>query len=133
MMSKMTEAELSRIDNLEIGSYKSGSVKWPGVTDVRGLDFDKIIVIEADRVTMYPDQEKPEIGTEINKEAVITLNVPFSRLQSKSQSGSRTGSLENLKAKLSKYTEKELGGTFIDYDGERWIFRVPHCSAGGSA
>lgn len=29
-MCRMTEAQLSRIDNLEIGRYGYGAVKWPG-------------------------------------------------------------------------------------------------------
>ena len=29
-MSRMTEAQLSKIDNLEIGRYGYGAVKWPG-------------------------------------------------------------------------------------------------------
>ena len=32
-MSRMTEAQLSRIDNLEIGRYGFGAVKWPGWTE----------------------------------------------------------------------------------------------------
>lgn len=29
-MSRMTEAQLSRVDNLEVGRYGFGAVKWPG-------------------------------------------------------------------------------------------------------
>merc|ERR1712003_497334 len=45
-MSKMSESKLSRIDNLEIGRYGYGSVRCPGLTDTRRVDFDKAITID---------------------------------------------------------------------------------------
>ena len=38
-MSRMTEAQLSRIDNLEIGRYGYGSVKWPGGLQLGALEL----------------------------------------------------------------------------------------------
>lgn len=115
-MSKMTEAKLSQIDNLEIGRYGFGSIKWPGLTDVRRLDFDRIIEIERGRLTVYPEQAKPKIGTELNKEAVISLSVKTRAAPSKAA---------DVKERLTMITEK-LGGKFISYDLDMWIFRVPH-------
>jgi len=112
----MSEVKLSQIDNLEIGRYGYGSIKWPGLTDVRRLDFDKIIDIERGRLTVYPEHEKPKIGTELNKEAVVSLNVKTRAAPSK---------LVEVKDKLISITEK-LGGKFISYDLDMWIFRVPH-------
>jgi len=116
MMSKMSEVKLSQIDNFEIGRYGYGSIKWPGLTDVRRLDFDRIIDIERGRLTVYPEQEKPTIGTEVNKEAVISLNV-------KTRAGPSKGA--EVKDRLAMITEK-LGGKFISYDLDMWIFRIPH-------
>lgn len=116
MMSKMSEVKLSQIDNFEIGRYGYGSIKWPGLTDVRRLDFDKIIDIERGRLTVYPEQDKPRIGTELNKEAVISLNVKTRAAPSK---------VAEVKGRLTSITEK-LGGKFISYDLDMWIFRVPH-------
>merc|ERR1719181_652243 len=118
MMSKMTEAKLSQIDNFEIGRYGFGSIKWPGLTDVRRLDFDNIIEIERGRLTVYPEHDKPKIGTELNKEAVISLNVKTRAAPSKAA---------DVKDRLISITEK-LGGKFISYDLDMWIFRVPHFS-----
>lgn len=115
-MSKMSEARLSQIDNLEIGRYGYGSIKWPGLTDVRRLDFDKIIEIERGRLTVYPEQEKPPVGSEVNKEAVISLNVKTRAAASKAA---------EVKERLAGITEK-LGGSFISYDMDMWIFRIPH-------
>jgi len=118
-MSRMSEAQLSRIDNLEIGRYGYGAVKWPGLTDVRCHDFDRDVRIERGSLTLYPDREKPDIGQGLNKEAVVTLNVKPTRNDVKPKS------LEQLQQRLSKLSE-EFGGKFISYDMEKWIFRVPH-------
>jgi len=116
MMSQMSEARLSQIDNLEIGRYGFGSIKWPGLTDVRRLDFDKIVEIERGRLTVYPDHDKPKVGTELNKKAVVSLNVRTRAAPSK---------VAEVKERLTTITEK-LGGEFISYDMDMWIFRVPH-------
>lgn len=118
-MSKMPEAKLSRIDNLEIGRYGYGSVMWPGLTDVRRVDFDVAVVIDRGSLMLYPEREKPKVGEELNKEAVITLQVRPSRADAKPKS------LEVLRARLAKISE-DFGGKFISYDMEKWIFRVPH-------
>lgn len=111
----MSEVKLSQIDNFEIGRYGFGSIKWPGLTDVRKLDFDKIIDIERARLTVYPEQDKPRIGTELNKEAVISLNVKTRA----------SNNVAEVKERLTEITEK-LGGKFISYDLDMWILRVPH-------
>jgi len=114
---------LSRIDNLEIGRYGFGSVKWEGLTDVRRLNFDEIVAIERGSLTLYPDKEKPKIGVGLNKEAVITLHIRPASKETTQKSA------EMLKARLAKFSE-EFGGKFVSYDMERWIFRVPHFSGG---
>lgn len=120
-MSRMSEAKLSRIDNLEVGRYGFGSVRWPGLTDVRRIDFDSAVVIEKGSLIMYPDRDKPAVGEELNKEAIVTLNVRPSRPDGKAKSA------EVLKARLGKISE-DFGGKFISYDMEKWMFRVPHFS-----
>jgi len=118
-MSVLPEAKLSCVDNLEIGRYGYGSVKWPGLTDVRGINFDEVVFIDRGGLTLYPDRDKPKEGEELNKEAVVTLLVRPSR------TGSKLKSPDVLRARLAKISE-DFGGTFISYDMEKWIFRVPH-------
>jgi nuclear pore complex protein Nup98-Nup96 len=118
-MSTMSEAQLSRLDNLVIGRYGFGSVRWPGLSDVRQIDFDDTVVIEQGSLTLYPDRAKPKVGEELNKEAVVTLHVKPSRTDIKVKS------VEILRSRLAKISE-EFGGRFISYDMEKWIFRVPH-------
>jgi len=118
-MSKMSEVKLSQIDNLEIGRYGVGSVRWPGLTDVRRLDFDSIVTIDRGSITLYADRDVPRVGDELNKEAVVTLQVRPSRGDAKLKSA------EMLKGRLTKISE-EFGGSFISYDMDKWIFRLPH-------
>merc|ERR1712194_782795 len=118
-MSKMSEAKLCYVDNLEIGRYGFGSVKFPGLTDVRRLDFDTVVEFERDCLTLYPDQEKPPVGEGLNKEAVVCLHVKPTR------SGSELKSVEVIRQRLAKIAEG-FGGKFISYDMEKWMFRVPH-------
>merc|ERR1712151_499673 len=92
-MSNMSEAKLSQIDNLEIGRYGFGSVRWPGLTDVRQLDLDADVTIERGSLTLYRDRDLPPVGAELNKEAVITLNVRPSQ---------SSKSIEALKSRLTK-------------------------------
>lgn len=118
-MSRMSEAKLSRIDNLEVGRYGYGSVRWPGLTDVRRVDFDEVITIDRGSLTLYPDREKPKRGEELNKEAIVSLHVRPSRTDAKLKS------TDVLKARLTTEAER-FGGKFISYDMDKWIFRVPH-------
>lgn len=117
-MSQMSEADVSQIDNLEIGRYGCGNIRWPGLTDVRRLDLDNIVHIESGSLTLYADLEKPPSGEGLNKEAVVCLHVKPSRNVSSDR-------IEKLQAKLAQVSES-FGGNFISYDLEKWIFRVPH-------
>lgn len=114
-ITHMPEAELKQIDNFEVGRHGFGSVKWPGITDVRGLDLDKIISIGEGTVTMYPDDSQPAVGTALNKEAVISLQV---RRTARSPEHSF-----KLQERIQHLTEK-AGHKFISYDLETWIFAV---------
>jgi hypothetical protein len=98
-MSKMSEAKLSRIDNLEIGRYGYGCVRWPGLTDVRRVNFDEVISIDRGSLTLYPEGEKPMVGNELNRPAVITLHVRPSRTDAKLKS------VDVLRARLTKISE----------------------------
>lgn len=122
MMSKMSEVKLSCVDNLEIGRYGCGSIVWPGLTDVRRLDFDKIVVIERGALFLYPDNKTPQLGKELNKDAMITLHV---KVPKDSVSPEQ---LDTFKDRLAVLSEK-AGGEFVSYDFDKWIFRLPHFNA----
>lgn len=115
----MSETQLSRVDNFEISRPHYGSVKFPGLTDLRSLSLDDIVAFDQGSLTLYPDMEKPPTGTELNKEAVVTLYVrpPPTNVKRRSE--------DVLRARLVKISA-EFGGQFISYDNGEWIFRVPH-------
>lgn len=118
-MTKMSEARLSRIDNLRIERFGFGAVTWPGLTDVRRLDLDAIVDIGKGSLTLYPSMEKPPTGKGLNKEAVVCLDVKPSRAAAHP---------DVLRDRLMKISE-DFGGRFISYDMEKWIFRMPHFGA----
>lgn len=121
MMAQMSEEQLKRVDNLEVGRHGYGHVQWPGPTDVRGMNFDLDVNIERYQLEIYPGVDKPKINDKLNKPAVICLHVK----------PSRNSDLSTLKDKLAKISA-DYGGTFIDYDLEKWYFRMPHFDGASS-
>lgn len=124
-MKSMTEAQLSQIDNLEVGRLGFGSITWPGVTDVRRIDFDVAVSIERGSVAIYPNGGRPSVGEGLNKDAVVRLNIKPSRAASV---GPQDASLWQQRVK--ELTEA-AGNTFISYDLEVWTFKTPHFEARG--
>jgi len=128
MMATLSERGLSRIDNFQVGRHGVGTIMWPGLTDVRRLNLDEIIKIEASgepggpSVTIYPnEQDKAPKGKGLNKEAVIRLTVKLQQ-----QFGAQQ--LARAQARLRDLTE-QAGHMFISFDGEEWIFKVPNFGA----
>jgi nuclear pore complex protein Nup98-Nup96 len=97
------------VENLEIGRNGFGSVRWPGLTDVRRLDFDKAVAIEQGRSTLYPGREKHRaVGEELKKEAVVTQK----RVKpSRKDLLTAKNTTDLLKARLAKISA-EFGGSF---------------------
>merc|ERR1711998_769369 len=105
-MSCMSEAELKAIDNFEVCQEGLGSIKWPGVTDVRGLDLDQLISINNGTVTLsHGDLESADLR--LNKDAVISLKVKRS-VHTPEES-------EKLQERIQYLTER-AGHTFLSYD-----------------
>jgi nuclear pore complex protein Nup98-Nup96 len=127
----MTDDELSRVSGFAVYRPDFGKIVWSGETDVRGLDLDKIVSIEASAVCVYdeesdPSIEKPDQGYGLNKPAIIYLeNVFPKKIQTEAD-------LKKFEEKLVKTCEKG-GSKFIDYDSStgRWTFEVEHFSKYG--
>lgn len=119
-MATMSEAQLSKVDNLEVGRPGFGSIMWTGLTDVRKLDFDATITIDRGSVSLYPAGDKPAIGMGLNKEAVVSLCIRPTRAD-----GGGTKDPDKWAKRMREITES-FGNTFISYDLETWIFKVPH-------
>lgn len=124
-MAGMSEVELSRVEHFQIGHYGVGSVTWPGVSDVRFLNIDEIIVFQKGSVTLFPDEElKPPQGTGLNKTAVIELLVKPKNVELAKKYEAR------YVGEMKKLTESN-GAQFLSYDLETWRFRVEHFSTWG--
>jgi len=124
-MSGMTESELSRVEHFQIGQYGMGSVTWPGLSDVRYLNIDEIIIFKKGSVTLFPDEDlKPPEGTGLNKTAIIELSVKPKNSELAKKYESRYVS------EMKKLTENN-GAEFLSYDLETWRFRVEHFSTWG--
>ena len=83
-----------------------------------GLDLDAVVTIEHGDVTMYSSDEKPSIGTKLNKPAVVVLervNVPTSM------------SALAFTAALEKSLHK-AGASAVEYEPADGMleFTVPH-------
>ena len=132
VLNEMTEDELRKVTQFRVYRPGIGEICWPGLTDVRGLDLDKIVRIELKEVFVYDDmeeEEKPPQGTELNKYAIITLWNIFPK-SSKSQF-----SVEKMNAfedKLHRACES-AGAKFQEYSPQtgEWIFTVDHFSRYG--
>ena len=85
ILNAMTEEELMNVVDFTVGHYEYGELQWPGVTDVRGLDLDKLVVFKRHVVQVYDDSlvgspdtdglpyAKPPQGCELNKDTIVSL------------------------------------------------------------
>ena len=76
-MARMTEDAISAVNNLSIEN-EHGKITWPNETDAREVNFDELVIIEPYSATVYPEEvenrgQKPVVGIELNKMAVIEL------------------------------------------------------------
>jgi len=121
MLASLSEDDLARVDNFEVGRFGYGKITWPGLTDLRGLDLDAIIDIEYKKVAVYPGSTAPPVGTGLNKTAVVELNVK----------AARPGKvLKDPQKMIDRVREAtiEAGHEFISYNLECWIFKVNNWS-----
>ncbi|CCF75593.1 Nucleoporin autopeptidase [Babesia microti strain RI] len=74
-LSMMTEEQLAAVCDLTIRHEKFGEVLWPGFTDVREMDFDKVVNFSYKSFSLYQDMTTciPPAGHGLNKTAIITL------------------------------------------------------------
>lgn len=71
VLQSMTEEELRRVRKFTVTNLHSGQITWE--TDVRGLNLDKLVVINHETVTVSPDGQTHPMCQGLNKPAVVTL------------------------------------------------------------
>lgn len=79
-LKSYTESRLAAVEDFTVIHEGFGEITWPGLTDVRGLSIDDVVIIEDKAVEVYPEtcldgspQDYPPIGVGLNKPALITL------------------------------------------------------------
>ena len=105
---RMSESELANVEDFAIKNHW-GRIEFLGRTDLRGLNLDKIVVIEKGKVEIYPEnQDRPTIGQGLNKSAAITFY----------HYGIRNKA--NLNEWIGKFREKatKMGAEYIGHDIE---------------
>ncbi|XP_041462451.1 nuclear pore complex protein Nup98-Nup96-like isoform X3 [Lytechinus variegatus] len=123
------------VDDFTVGRERYGSVFFPGMTNVKGLNLDDIVHFRRKEITIYPDDTcKPNVGTGLNKKAEVTLDQTWPIDKSTRQpikDPERLVSLE-YEERLERATAK-LGAKFIEYRPETgsWVFQVQHFSKYG--
>ena len=131
-MSSMSEADLAAVSRFMVSRPGFGSVAWDGAVDIRYIDLDSVVCIREKEVIVYEKEEadgnKPDVGSKLNRPAVITLNKIYSK------GGKDASSEAKLKfsKKLEKKTEK-MDAEFVSYDPYDgiWKFRTKHFSRYG--
>ncbi|KAI1725279.1 nucleoporin autopeptidase domain-containing protein [Ditylenchus destructor] len=119
---------------LTVGRLGYGSVFWRGPFAVRNLNLDEIVHFRNKEIVVYPDEPtKPEIGTELNRPAEVSLERVWPVGKDKQiikdpDELARLGFREKLERLCLK-----MGAEFKDYQPSTgtWQFTVPHFSKYG--
>ncbi|CAN6253748.1 unnamed protein product [Urochloa humidicola] len=123
----------SQVKDFVVGRHGYGSIKFSGVTDVRGLDLESIVEFNNREVIVYKDDsKKPPVGEGLNKSAEVTL-LNIKCVNKKTGEPLHEGPrVERYREMLMKKAE-EQGAEFVSFDAAKgeWKFRVKHFSAYG--
>jgi len=128
-LAKMTDEQLSNVENFTVIRRGFGEVTFLQPVDVRDLNLDEIIVFEPRSIYIYPDEHhKPAVGRGLNVPAQVSLDrcwpkVPRTKKPLKSVDGDRQKLiLRKFKQKLMKRANTE----FVSYHlpTGRWTFRT---------
>lgn len=117
----------SRVLDFTVGRFGYGAVKYPGETDVRCLELDKIVKFNRHEVIVYEDESaKPFVGRGLNKPAEVTLMLQ-TRLPCVDQR-----QIEHI-VKILRHSVEGQGAHFVSFNPENgeWKFFVNHFSRFG--
>lgn len=127
-LQRMSSEDLAHVDGFAIRSAEFGEIEWPGVTDVRHLNLDEILLFSESEVVVYPDEypNKPEVGQGLNKRAILRLShiYPSETNRKADDEGAENAAFV---ARLKKRTT-DLRAQFLGYEaaGGVWKFEVQH-------
>ena len=123
------------VENFTIGRAGYGNIFFPGLTNIKNMNFDDIVFFRHKEVIVYPDDsKKPDLGTGLNKKAQVTLDKvwPVDKTSHSSVKSPEKLNSMNYEEKLQKACLK-LGARFVEYRPETgsWVFKVDHFSKYG--
>lgn len=123
------------VPNFTIGRKGYGNVYFNEPIDVAGLNLDELVHFRHKEVIIYPDDEnKPPVGTELNRKAQITLDQvwPHDKTVHEAIKDKDRLELMDYESHLRRVCEKH-DTRFIEYRPETgsWVFRVDHFSKYG--
>ncbi|WJX55187.1 hypothetical protein P8452_40987 [Trifolium repens] len=120
----------SHVKDFVVGRQGYGSIRFLGVTDVRGLDLESIVQFDIHKLIVYPDDsKKPPVGQGLNKPAEVTLNIKYFDKKAGQQytGGPRIDKYKEMLKRMAK----NQGVEFVSYDANKgeWKFKVNHFSS----
>lgn len=123
------------VPDFTIGRKGYGNVYFGEPLDVAGLNLDDLVHFRHKEVIIYPDDEnKPPIGTGLNRKAQITLDQVWPHDKTLHEPIKDRERLEamNFEGKLRAVCDKH-DTRFVEYRPESgsWVFKVDHFSKYG--
>lgn len=123
------------VPTFTIGRKGYGNVFFNEPIDIAGLNLDELVHFRHKEVIIYPDDEnKPPVGTELNRKAQITLDQvwPHDKTLHEAIKDKERLELMDYEGHLRRVCEKH-DTRFIEYRPETgsWVFRVDHFSKYG--
>ncbi|KAJ6638700.1 Nuclear pore complex protein Nup98-Nup96 [Pseudolycoriella hygida] len=123
------------VPNFTIGRKGYGNVYFNEPIDIAGLNLDELVHFRHKEVIIYADDEnKPPVGTELNRKAQITLDQvwPHDKTLHEAIKDKERLELMDYEGHLRRVCEKH-DTRFIEYRPETgsWVFRVEHFSKYG--
>lgn len=131
----ITEDGSCIVPNFTIGRKGYGNVYFGEAIDVAGLNLDELVHFRHKEVIIYPDDEnKPPVGTELNRKAQITLDQvwPHDKSQHEPIKDRERLDAMDYEGKLRAVCDKH-DTRFVEYRPETgsWVFKVDHFSKYG--
>jgi len=112
--------DLAHVEHLTVGRTGFGQVEFLEPVDVRGLDLNKLIIIDKLVITVFPDDaNKPPRGQGLNVPARITIEQAWPTKRDEKGLASYAAFLKKMGNRRKQ--------RFVAYDKERgaWVFDVP--------
>ncbi|KAJ7996062.1 hypothetical protein DPEC_G00233180 [Dallia pectoralis] len=123
------------VENFTVGRKGYGSVFFPGVVNLTGLNLDEIVHFRRKEVIIYTnDKNKPPEGEGLNRRAEVTLDGvwPNDKTSCTQIKSPERLSEMNYEGRLENASRKQ-GARFLEYRPETgsWVFEVAHFSKYG--